>query len=132
MADILKTWPAAVDAKTTARVFSAKKSPFCEYYFSLGKGKPKQEVQRMWFSYLGRIIGCMKIKRIVVNDGTLPKLSRLDGGESGWQITRDAWVAVCEPPPERIRERVFHESFRGWRYFDFETYRQTPDARHRL
>jgi hypothetical protein len=129
--DIIKTWPAQIDARTTARVFSPDHPPFTRYYFSLGRGKPKQEIGRMWFNYQGRIIGSFEVEEIVCNDGTLPKLHRLDGGESGWQIRKDAWVAICAPPCERPKERIFHDSFRGWRYFDLERYRGTVDARYR-
>jgi len=132
MAEIIKTWPSVVSAKTTAQIFSPTAPPFSRYYFSLGRGKPKQPIAWMWFTYGGRILGRMEIEEVVCNDGTLPKLSRLDGGESGWQITKDAWVAICAPPCLRIKERVFHESFRGWRYFDFVAYCQNPASRHRL
>ncbi len=132
MADIIKTWPACIPAKITARVFAPDHPPFTDYYFSVGRGKPKQEVTWMWFSYMGRIIGRLMIKEIVCNDGTLPKLYRLDGGESGWQFRKDSWVAVCVSPCDRLKERVFYSSIRGWRYFDFESYRTTADARYRL
>lgn len=132
MADILKTWPAAVEARTVARIFSATAPPWSRYYFALGRGKPKTTPTFLWFNYQGRILGKFVIEQIACNDGTFPELRRLDGGESAWQIRRDAWVAICAPPCLRIRERVFHESFRGWRYFDFESYRQSPEARHRL
>jgi hypothetical protein len=132
VADILKTWPACVPAKMTARVFAANHSPFARIYFSLGRGKPKQDVVWIWFTYQGRVIGRFLIEQLKCNDGTLPKLQRMDGGESGWQITKDAWVAICAPPCLRIKERIFHDSFRGWRYFDFGSYRGTSEARHRL
>lgn len=130
--DILKTWPACIPAKITAEVFSEEHPPFCRYYFSLGKGKPKQQIARMWFTYQGRILGSFEVEEIVVNDGTLPKLRRLDGEESGWQIRKDAWVAICAPPCRRLKERIYHDSFRGWRYFDLDGYRETADARFRL
>lgn len=131
MADILKTWPANMSAKVVAELFSDTKPPFCEFYFTLGRGTPKQKIDHLWFTYQGRIIGYFVVDRVVVNDGTLPRLSRIDGGESEWQIRKDARVAICRPPCVRIRERVFHEPFRGWRYFDFESYRETSEARHR-
>ena len=132
MAEIIKTWPAFIPARTTAEVFSPSHPPFCHYYFSLGHGKPKQHVDLMWFNYQGRILGWFRVEEVVCNDGTLPKLRRLDGEESGWQIRKDSWVAVCAPPCHRLSERVFMEGFRGWRYFDLDTYKGTVDARHRL
>lgn len=47
-------------------------------------------------------------------------------------MRKDAKVAICAPPMVRIEERIFYEGFRGWRYFDFEAYRETVDARHRV
>lgn len=132
MAAIIKIWPACIAAKTTAEVFSSDHPPFCRYYFSLGRGKPKQPVDKLWFAYQGRILGWFEIEEIVCNDGTLPKLRRLDGEESGWQIRKDSQVAVCAPPCHRIAERIFMDSFRGWHYFDLESYRGTVDARYRI
>lgn len=132
MSDIIKTWPANVRAETVARIFSPTVPPWHWYYFTLGRGRPKESIERLWFTYQGRILGWFTVQEIVVNDGSLPKLNRLDGGESEWQMRRDAKIAVCPAPCTRIKERVFMEGFRGWRYFDFEAYAQTSDARHRL
>lgn len=130
--DILKTWPAVVPPKTVAQIFSPTASPFARYYFTIGRGKPRWNFERMWFTYQGRILGWFIVEDLVRNDGSLPRLSRLDGAPSEWQIRKDAWVAVCAPPCVRIKERVFHDSFRGWRYFNFDEYRGTGEARHRL
>ncbi|HEV2174009.1 MAG TPA: hypothetical protein VGR71_10595 [Nitrospira sp.] len=132
MTDIIKTWPANVEARTVAQIFSESNPPFCRFFFTLGRGKPKQAIANIWFTYQGRILGSFEVEEVVCNDGTLPRLSRLDGGESEWQIRKDAWVAVCAPPCKRIHERVFHEPFRGWRYFNFQTYKLSPDARVRF
>lgn len=72
------------------------------------------------------------IGRIVQNDGSLPKLRSLSDTESEWQIRGDHWVAVCPPPFRRLEDKVYHDGFRGWRYFDLEAYRTTIDARVRL
>ena len=130
--DIIKTWPAAVNPRTVAEMFSENTPPFCIFYFTLGRGKPKQMIDRLWFTYQGRILGYFEVQEIVVNDGTLPKLHSLDGGDSEWQIRKDAKVAICRPPCHRLKERVFMSGFRGWRYFDFAEYSQTSEARHRL
>jgi hypothetical protein len=132
MAEIIKTWPANVNARSVAEMFSETNPPWVRFYFTLGRGRPKQEVKRLWFTYQGRILGYFDVEEIVVNDGTLPKLHSLDGGESEFQIRKDALVAICSPPCVRLKERVFMDGFRGWRYFDFESYRVTADARHRL
>ena len=131
MAEIIKTWPAVVGAKTTARMLSPDKPAFHTYYFTLGMGRPREAVDRLWFTYLGRIVGYFPIDEIIVNDGTLPRLSRLDGGESDWQFRKDARIAVCRPPCVRLKERVYMAGFRGWRYFDLATYRELPESRHR-
>ena len=132
MADIIKTWPTVVSAKATARMFSPTVPTFHRYYFTLGRGRPKQAIERLWFTYQGRILGYFIVEEIVVNDGTLPKLHRLDGGESDWQMRKDAIVAVCAPPCVRLKDRVFMDGFRGFRYFDLESYRAQPESRHRI
>jgi len=132
MSDIIKTWPVAVTAKATAQVFSPKHPPFVRYYFTLGRGKPKQAVERMWFTYQGRILGWFEVEEIVCNDGSLPKLNRLDGSPGEWQMKKDSWIAVCAPPCHRLTERVYMDGFRGFRYFNFEEYRGTTEARFRL
>ena len=96
MAEIIKTWPSQVDARTAARIFSPK-GCFSRYYFTLGRGRPKQAITRMWFAYRGRILGSFEVQDVVCNDGSLPQLTRLDGQDSEWQIPKDAWVAVCSP-----------------------------------
>lgn len=132
MAEIIKTWPRAVSARSTAQMFSEQNPAFCRYYFTLGRGRPKQQVTRLWFTYLGRILGYFVIDEIVCNDGTLPKLNRIDGSPGEWQIAKDAWVAVCSPPAVRLKERVFYEGFRGWRYFNLASHLGTPESRHRF
>lgn len=132
MSDIIKTWPAKVNARSVAEMFSETAPPFCRFYFTLGRGRPKQNIERIWFTYQGRILGYFVIEKIVVNDGTLPKLNSLDGSESDWQFRKDAIVAICKPPCVRLKERIFMDGFRGFRYFDLDSYQDTSDARHRL
>jgi len=129
--DIIKTWPAFIEARKVAQIFS-REGAFGRYYFTLGRGKPQKSLRRIWFTWHGRILGSFAIKTVVCNDGTLPPLRSLSGEISEWQIRPDAWVAVCVPGCERLRERVYMSSFRGWRYFDFEEYKNSPDARIRL
>lgn len=121
-----------MDAHTVLQIFSPTAPPFNRYYFTLGRGKPKDPPAKIWFTWRGRILGWFEIESIVCNDGSLPQLSRLDGEPSEWQIRKDAWVAVCKPPCQRIRERVYMSGFRGWHYFDLESYRSDPDSRHRI
>lgn len=127
--EIIKTWPAFMEPALVRRVFDGK---WRQYYFTLGRGRPQSELGRIWFTHRGVLLGSFVVAGIVVNDGSLPKLTRLDGGPSEWQIKPDRWVAVCVGPIDWLGEQVFHESFRGWRYFDFETYRNSLDARLNL
>lgn len=99
------------------------------FYFTLGRGHPKQEVDQIFFTHRGRILGSFTVGRIVQNDGSLPKLRSLSDVESEWQIRGDAWVAVCPPPFFRLKEKLYHEGFRGWRYFDLNSYRGTLDSK---
>jgi hypothetical protein len=129
MPDIIKTWPSFVTPEKVAKIFRAK---WARFYFSLGRGRPKQEVSRVWYTYRGRILGSIPVEQIVRNDGSLPKLRSLSDRESEWQFKHDIWVAVCLPPMARLKERIYHEGFRGWRYFDFGTYRTTVGAKVRI
>lgn len=131
MADIIKTWPRAVTARVTARLFSETNPPFVKFYFTLGRGRPHQQIDRIWFTYQGRILGYFHIETIVVNDGTLPRLRSIENEESEWQIRKDAKVAICSSPCVRLRERLFMDGFRGWRYFDVDAYRAVPESRWR-
>ena len=132
MADIIKTWPSCVSARSTARIFSSNLPPFRVFYFTLGRGMPKQQIERLWFTYQGRIVGWFPVEEIIVNVGQIPALNRLDGGESEWQIKKDAKVAICTPPCVRLKERLFMDGFRGYRYFDLDEWRENPLSRHRI
>jgi hypothetical protein len=96
VSDIIKTWPAFMEARKVASIFSPR-GCFARYYFTLGRGKPKLQISRIWFTWRGRIIGSFAVEAVVCNDGSLPTLSRIDGEPSEWQIRKDAWVAVCTP-----------------------------------
>lgn len=126
MADIIKTWPAFFSRSKLSRVFNHK---WVRFYFSLGRGKPKRPIEHVWFCHRGLVVGAFRVEEIVQNDGSLPKLRSLQNRESEWQFKHDVWVMVCHPPIEWLEEEIFHESFRGWRYFDLEAYRKTAGAR---
>src|SRR5260370_38249510 len=115
MAEINKSWPANVDAHTVAEMFSPD-NLWLSYYFTLGRGKPKQSIDRIWYTWRGRILGSFKVDRIVQNDGSLPTLSRIDNIESDWNIKPDMWVAICDTACDPLNERVFMSGFRGYRY----------------
>lgn len=125
--DILKTWPAFMEPRKVLEIFSPKIT-FAVYYFTLGKGKPSQHIDNLYFTYCGRILGHFAVKEIVCNVGQLPRLRRIDGGESEWQIKRDRYVAICDPPFTRLKEKLYYGSFRGFRYFSIAEYRESPES----
>lgn len=103
------------------------------FYFTLGRGRPKDPcVYKIYFTHRGRILGDFSIDEIVQNVGQLPKLRSLSDTESQWQIKGDRWVAICSPPFHRLEEKLYHEGFRGWHYFDLEAYRGTVGAKVRI
>jgi hypothetical protein len=137
MAEIIKTWPTGVPAKTVSQIFSNNNN-LNSLYFTLGRQKPSQQVTRIWSTYNARILGSFRVLEIVQNDGTnipkLYKLSSLKGGEpevSDWQIKLDAWVAMCDEFI-KLRERLYMSGFRGFRYFDVDLYRGNPESKMRL
>ena len=145
MSDIIKTWPQCVSARTSLAMFSEDTPPYQTFFFTLGRARPKQLLpniscepewvptgDKLWFTYKGHIMGSFDIVWVMQNDGTLPRLNRLDGGESDWQFKRDAWIAICRPPCHRLKERVFYQGFRGFRYFDLGAYRELPESRINL
>lgn len=129
MPALLKTWPAFMTEEHTLKVFSHE---WGRFYFSLGPRKPKQAFEQIYYTHRGRILGHFDVEEVVQNAGQLPKLHSLEGEESEWQIKADAWVAICKPPFHRLEDRIYHEAFRGWRYFDLDKYRGTLDAKVRL
>jgi hypothetical protein len=48
-ADIIKTWPAFIEARKVAQIFS-RAGAFGRYYFTLGSGKPQKPIRRIWFT----------------------------------------------------------------------------------
>ena len=129
MTAILKTWPAFMPPKKVLEVFT---HDWGRFYFTLGRGCPKRTPEYLYYTHRGRIIGHFWIEEIVQNVGQLPKLRSISGEESEWQIKGDAWVAICPPPFYRLKERLYHEGFRGWRYFDIEEYRGLISSKVRI
>jgi hypothetical protein len=131
MADIIRTWPANVDAHSVAKMFGPL-PVWAAYYFTLGRGKPKQQIDRLWFTYRGRVLGYFNVDHLIQNDGSLPRLRSISNEESEWQVKRDHWIVVCESSCVRLKDRLFMSGFRGFRYFDIENYRQTLESKVRL
>ncbi len=130
MSAILKTWPSSFPRSKVLEVFNHE---WGQFYFTLGRGLPKQNPDELWYTHRGEIIGYFKIVKIIRNMGdNLPKLKSITGEVSEWQIKLMNWVAVCDPPFLLAPERTYHEGFRGYRYFNFDRYRGTLDAKVRL
>ena len=129
MGAIIKTWPAFMLPKKVLQVFT---HDWGNFYFTLGRGKPQRPIEQIYFTHRGRILGYFDITRIVINDGSLPKLRSLSNIESEWQIKDDRWVAICGPPFHALSEKLYHEGFRGWHYFDLEEHRGDLSAKIRI
>ncbi len=127
--DVIKSWPAKFDRAHVLNVFT---HTWGRLWFSLGRGKPKSGPRRLYYTHQGQIIGHFDVEAVVINDGSLPKLRSITDKVSEWQFKPDVWIAVCPQPFHPLEEKLFHEGFRGWRYFDLESYRLTEDARWRL
>lgn len=129
--DLIKTWPAQVSFRRMCRVIT---DPEMRFYFSLGRGHPHQEVERIWFCHRGRIRGSFQIEEIIRYEkpADLPPVLAMDGTESRWQFRPGIWVAMCPPPFIPLRERLYMTGFRGWHYFNFFSYRRSLDAKIKL
>ena len=130
MTAIIKTWPSFMPQKRVLEAFNNEWGG--QLYFTLGRGKPKQKIDQIYFTHCSRILGHFDIVKIVRNEGQLPKLRRISGEESEWQIKPDSYVAICEPPFHLLEERLYYSGFRGYRYFSIEEYRNSLDAKVRL
>jgi hypothetical protein len=133
--DILKTVPARFARGRILQFLGIGQEPaFCVYFSQLGRGEPQRRpIVRLWFTHRGVLIGSFVVNKIEKNTGQFPRLRTMDGGsESAWQLKPDRWVCVCTARFQLLKERIFHEAFRGWRYFDFDAYRATPAAKIRI
>jgi hypothetical protein len=134
MTAILKTLPTRFARGEIERFFGLDGKPcWTIYFFTLGRGRPKRaDPAHLYFTHKGIIVGHFEVAEIVQNSGQLPPLTNMDGDPSAWQIKPDAWVAVCRPPFHRLEEKLYHEGFRGWRYFDLAAYRGDLSSKVRL
>jgi len=134
MTAILKTLPTRFARGEIERFFGLAGKPcWTTYFFTLGRGRPKRcDPTEIYFTHKGIIVGHFTIADIVKNAGQLPLLRTMDGDPSAWQIPPDAWVAICAPPFHRLKEKLYHEGFRGWRYFDIAEYRGLISSKVRL
>lgn len=125
--DIIKTWPGFMDQKKVLRVFT---HAWGRFYFSVGKGKPKQEVEKLWYTHKGLILGYFTIAEFFhyEREGQLPPLRSIENKESQWQFRPGIWIAICPPPFVRLQEELHYAGFQGWRYFELEKHRESIDA----
>src|SRR3954471_12612489 len=116
MADVIKSWPSFMHPRKVLMIFNERPA-FPSYYFTIGRGKPKRDVERIWFTYRSRILGHFDVRQVIRNvPGAIPPLRRIDGSEREWQIKPYNWVVVGAPPFHRLRERLYMEAFRGFHY----------------
>ena len=129
MSDIIKTWPSFMPRRKVMQIFN-NEGKWSNYYFSVGRGKPQQAVEHIWFTHGGTILGRFRVTEFVFNENerTLPRLMSIENHESQWQFRPGIWVAVCNgkfmPEPHRYR----FAGFRGWRYFNFEEHISSIDS----
>jgi len=95
--------------------------------FSLGRGKPKIEPRRLWFVHCGRLFGWLSVEGLEqrgleeISDGEFTyTLDDACSQPRTWKPRLGTWMVVCVPPLRVVVECIFHEGFRGWRYFDFQ------------
>lgn len=127
VADIIRTWPSFMARK---RVLNAFTHCYARFYFTTGRGKPKQAVENIWFTHTGDILGHFKIAEFFhyEREGQLPPLRSVSNRESDWQFRPGSWIAICPGPFIALDEDLRYESFRGWRYFDLEKHRGSLEA----
>jgi hypothetical protein len=151
MADIIKTIESWRDrGRVLAWLTRRNRTPNQDrylYYFTLGRGRPKQHVEHLFFTFQGRVIGWFDVEEIVTNlgtwaefveDGTTMEESTgrqravsvyQDREGKAWKPNPGAWLILCPPPFHLLQEEIFFSGFQGFRYFDLESYRKTFDAK---
>jgi len=129
VAAIIKTWPSFMPRKRVREAFT---HDWGRFYFTIGRGKPAKPVEILFYTHKGVILGHFEISEIVQNVGQLPRLRSISGDFSEWQIKLGNWVAICDPPFHFLKERLYHDGFRGFRYFDLDAYRGTVDSKVRI
>jgi len=105
------------------------------YAFQLGRGEPQRKpVGRLWFVFRGRLYGSFEIARIERNVGQFEDLVTMykhEGLAVDWHLRPDNWVAICKPPFAFFKgAHVYYEGFQGWRYFEFEAYSASLEAKY--
>jgi hypothetical protein len=114
------------------RVREAFTHDWGRFYFTIGRGRPAKPVEILFYTHKGVILGHFEIAEIIQNVGQLPRLRSITGEFSEWQIKLGNWVAICDPPFHFLKERLYHDGFRGFRYFDLDAYRGTVDSKVRI
>jgi len=100
------------------------------FLFNVGNGCPQRKVARLFFVFHGRILGWFAVAGIEKRTAELSLEYARQYSPPYFKAAK--FLFICARPFHFIRERVFYEGFRGWRYFDFETYRNSLDAKVRI
>ena len=151
MADIIKTIESWRDSD---RVFTwltrRNRTPNQRhylYFFTLGRGHPKQTIERLYFTFQGFVIGWFDVEDIVANlgkwadfvDGAI-KIDKATGVRElatndhlrrayTWRPKPGVWMVLCPPPFHSIEEQLYYSGFQGFRYFDLDSYRKMPESK---
>lgn len=117
------------------------------FYFTVGRGRPKREVERLWFTHKGEVLGCFIIKgfemyagdmqdlidRLMVGGRTLdsatgPRPSvqefnetvpgKLSGKKPYWRPKPGTWLCFVRPPFQVLPD-VDRFYFKGFRGFRY-------------
>ena len=151
MADIIKTIESWRDRdRVLAWLKRRNGTPNRErylYYFTLGRGRPKQSVEHLFFTFQGRVLGWFDVEDIRANIGKWaefvetgttmekategPRAANVYQSQEGniWTPKPGAWLIFCPPPFHLLEERIFFSGFQGFRYFELKSYRKTFEAK---
>lgn len=139
MADVIKTIEGWRDpGRVLAWLTRWNKGRNAVYFFVFGRGRPKERVENLWFTFRGRVLGWFEVVEVKANVGDLydfvtgKECRTMEGTPvttPGWHPKLGVYLAICRPPFHLLKSRLYLAGFRGWRYFDFLSYRLTPEAK---
>lgn len=128
MKSAIKTWPSVMPRSKVYEIFEHDWGG--NFYFTLSRGKPANEINKLFFTHIGEILGHFDVTQVVQNIGQLPKLRSLSNIESEWQIKPDRWVAICGGPFHRLPPpRLYYPSHRGFHYFALDSWSKSIESK---